>query len=99
MAVPDTTAAAALETLASLFDRRDYITVLITGHGRPPRLAVARRHGAITDDISVRDGSYWRACAERVSPVSDPSAAASAIASRLRVGPHCGVAGIARGWV
>jgi hypothetical protein len=92
MAAPDTTAAAALETLAALFDCREYITALITGHDRPPRLAITRRHSAMTDDIYARDGSYWRAGAGRIAPISDPSTAASAIASVLGAGP----AGIAR---
>jgi hypothetical protein len=92
MAAPDTAAAEALETLASLFARRDYNTALITGRNRPPRLAIARRHGALTDDIHACDGWYWRACAERIAPLSDPHAAAAAIASTLGASLHSGVA-------
>jgi hypothetical protein len=81
-------AEAALETLADMFSRRDYITVLVMRAGRPPGLTVAIRHGWRAEAIYACDGWYWRACAERIAPISDPAAAAATIASALGASPH-----------
>lgn len=92
MAAPYSTAVAALETLAGMFDRRDYITVLVMRAGRPPGLTVAIRRGWTAEDIHTCGGWYWRACAERIAPISDPRAAAAAIARALGAGLPTGQA-------
>jgi hypothetical protein len=81
-------AQAALETLASGLDSRDFVTTLTTGRTRPPRLTVARRHTQLAEDIYADNGWYWWAWAERIAPTGDMPAAAATIAHALRAIPH-----------
>lgn len=78
---------AALEDLAALLDPREHVTVLITGGGRPPRLAVAHRHLPLAEDIYADARCYWWGWAERIGPVTSPATAAGAVSSRLRARP------------
>jgi len=42
---------AALENLAATLDPRDYATILVSGQGRVPHLAVTSRQADFGDDI------------------------------------------------
>jgi hypothetical protein len=73
----------ALEGLAALLDPRHHVTVLITGRGRPPRLAVAHRRLPLIQDIYADDHCFWWGWAERIGLVTNPAATAEAVARRL----------------
>jgi hypothetical protein len=79
---------AALEDLAALLDPRVHATVLITGDGRPPRLAVAHRRLPLIEDVYAGASWYWWGWAERIGLVTNPVAAAYAVTRRLRAFPE-----------
>lgn len=83
---PDT-ARAALETLAAALDPAEHVTVLITGNGQPPRLAVSRRYLPTTEDIYADAHWYRWAWAERIGLVTDPAGAARTVSRHLRARP------------
>ena len=80
--------AAALENLAATLDPRDYATILVSGQGRVPHLAVTSRHADFGDDIYADHQAYWWSFAERIAAIDDPLAAAQKIASVLRAVPE-----------
>ncbi len=67
---------------------RDFVTILVVGQGRPPRLAATSRHAALAEDIYAQDGWFWWSWAERLAPYSDTPAAAGKLATTLRVTPE-----------
>lgn len=62
--------------------------MLITGEGRPPRLAVAHRRLPLTEDIYADGYCFWWGRAERMGQVTNPAAAAETVARRLRAIPE-----------
>lgn len=87
----------ALETLADMFTGRDYITVLVMRAEHPAGLTVGIRHGWMSEDIYAHDGWFWRTCADPIAPITDPRAAAAAIAHALGTGPRTGWPGLPAG--
>ena len=80
-------AAAALEHLAAALDSAEFVTMLTTGPGRPPRLTVASRHAHISGDIYAGHRACYWSWSERIAPLTDPQAAARTISSILRAIP------------
>jgi hypothetical protein len=76
---------AALEDLAAELDPGDFVTMLVTGQGRRPRLTVASRHARLAEDIYADDRAYWWSWAEQIGGIGDPPAAAHKVASVLRI--------------
>ena len=79
---PGHAARAALAALDSLLDPGLYITVLITGDNRVPRLTVSSRYARLTWDVYADEGWYWSG-PDKVAPFSDPGAAARDLADVL----------------
>lgn len=76
----------ALETLAAELDPSALASTLVTRPGRQPCLAVASRHASrLAERIYAGNGWYWWSWSERISPVTDPTAAATKIAAVLRI--------------
>jgi hypothetical protein len=77
-----------LEALATALGPEHFATVLITGRGRLPHLAVtSRRYAQLTESIYAQDGWFWWSWAERIAPASDIEGTAGKIALVLRVAP------------
>src|SRR5215472_4289320 len=72
-ASPSHAARTALEALDSLLDPGLYITVLITGDNRVPRLTVSSRYARLSWDVHADEGWYWSG-PDKVAPFSDPGA-------------------------
>lgn len=73
----------ALSRLAAVLDPRGFITVLTTGHYRPPRLTVTTRQTDITADIYAEGDWYRWGWAECIAPTADPRTATATITRSL----------------
>ena len=72
--------AAELEQLAAELDGRTYAVSLITGQGRRPALHISNRDACQLAEYVYSDGDhFWWGWAQRIAPVSDLAAAATAI--------------------
>jgi hypothetical protein len=80
---PGTTPTHALEDLAAELDHQIFATTLITGHQRLPHLAITSRHTRRSEAIYAQDGWYWWSWAQRITPTTDATAAATAITAVL----------------
>jgi hypothetical protein len=75
---------AALEQLATALGP-GFITTLVTGSGRRPRLSVISRDTRAGEDVYADEsGSFWWPWAERIAATSDPLAAAHQVTAALR---------------
>ena len=75
---------AALETLAAALDPSQFTIVTQRTGTRPARLRVVSRAASrLTEDIYAGRGYYWWSWAERISPTTDPAAAAAKITQVL----------------
>ncbi len=70
-----------LEKLAAEVNGGDCEARVVTPRGRRSFVHVRnRRAGALTENIYAGDGWYWWGWCERIGPVTDPPAAARAVA-------------------
>ncbi|HEY5985741.1 MAG TPA: hypothetical protein VIV12_05055 [Streptosporangiaceae bacterium] len=83
-----TAAVNALERLAAELDPRAFATTLVAGEGKVPCLSVASRNAGLAEDIYAQDGWFWWSWAERLTPVTEVSAAAAKVAAVLRLIPE-----------
>lgn len=77
-------ATAALERLATALGPA-FVTTLVTGTGRPPRLTVISRQTCSGKDVYADEhGWFWWSSAERIAPADDPLTAAHRVTAALR---------------
>jgi hypothetical protein len=63
-----------------------FITTLVAGPGRRPRLSVTCRHTRVGEDVYADNYWFWWPWAERIAATSDPLAAAHHVSAALRGG-------------
>lgn len=78
---------AALESLATALDPREFVTVLVAGDGCRPCLTVVNRRTFAAENIHVDRLTFWWQWAEPIAAMSDPLAAAHRITNVLGVAP------------
>ncbi|HEY5990027.1 MAG TPA: hypothetical protein VIV12_27125 [Streptosporangiaceae bacterium] len=83
-----TAGATALERLAAELDPRMFATTLVAGEDTVPCLRVASRSAQLAEDICARDGWFCWSWQERLTPLTEVSAAAAKVAAVLRLIPE-----------
>jgi hypothetical protein len=77
-------AVGALEQLATALGPR-FVTAMVTGTDRRPRLSVICRDTRASEDVLADDrGWFWWPWAERIAATDDPLAAAQHVSAALR---------------
>jgi len=77
----------ALEALARHLDLR-HLTITRPSASRPCLRVTSRAAARLAEDIYAGRGWYWWSWAERISPVTQPAAAAAKIAQVLHTTPQ-----------
>jgi hypothetical protein len=80
-------AVTALECLAAEMDPNEFVTTLV-GDSQVPFLKVATSSPQLSETIYALDGCFWWSWEERLTPLTDVSAAATRIAAVLRLIPE-----------
>jgi hypothetical protein len=88
-----TAAVKALECLAAELDPRSFATTLVAVEGKVRCLSVASRNTQLAEDIYASDGWFLWSWAERLTPVTEVSAAAAKVAGVPRLIPEAAAHG------
>jgi hypothetical protein len=79
---------AALESLATALDPREFAAILVTGAGHRPALTVANRQTSAVEVVFADRSAFWWPWAEPIAATSDPLAAARRITAVLGADPR-----------